>query len=1051
MKYKYYPSDFSLLVEVRASYINEASQQVDITTGTPFELVFWTDKNKNIKYSCSSDGKGVTKNCTVVDGSHVMVYFDQKVQCLGLGHLLMECHFFIPNAHFEDGVMDIKRFYNTGVILTDIPELENESAASFSIDLVPIILNGENTPVETSLDFVSASDVLRKKGRVHARNGVKYPSVTTEDNVICSDGRGLDEHNQDIKDNLGYFVCNSAANDATKIVASGLLKMGHQAGMSQKVKMNFATNVACKYKIGNGPEHVLIYNGKPANAYNTWADGDILEIWCDGTFAYAKKWQGGNAKDIQFDNTGTKFQSNTVQGAIEEGERELNQLALKTKEVERKTKDIENENTEETVSEVDFYNDDKTERLHHIGEDGADFKNLKSNGKPVLTEHQDISGLATKEEVENAKIPEISHETTKKTDSAVVITTDDDKPVAEMHAELTENEEECQSWTSDDYDDNGHGEKYVKITPKGISAKGFFDMNGNPIGGSNIKVNQLYAYRQEGTDDATHFYGLNAIKKALASINDSSENNHYVINVRGHFIFNDVSNHDVLMNSKNSSNTWWVNVYGKDYVTLDGGDKEQTSVEMYLSLDTTFPKWDDGVHSYYGGNYHVIFNNALWFECKNITFVGRNTRYCLHNENFNETIGSHQLFENCRFIYGYDNIWTSGNVNVTGTILNGNQVLGCGYRKEGDFHYEDCDVIANSAFNVDTPLVGAHSGYYSTGRSYDKPAKIYFNGCNFEGGKRLMTYSIYEPIGDIFRFTSCNIPELSSMTLSVLQYNNADNPLAYPKVYIDSKPIIVNNGSTTVNVLKIVATSGTSSVIRIDKTCSAFGIIADSINGTDGINEWGAYHHDGYIYKDDEHGLDGYLLGTAGIGKRTLGGILGDCRSSSKTLSISVNGVMKYCTFNTNMTAMSNDDVITYINARLDGVEVSLASIGDYHYATFDYVNLIENSGTKPVKKGMGVILVGNTNSFRIATQADKYVDAICIDDTPVGQVGRIATCGAFALRKSSTAKYVNIKTEDEDSLNGRFFVIGATDGVFKSTSEYSNLKKVGYNEVMFN
>lgn len=772
---------------------------------------------------------------------------------------------------------------------------------------------------------------------------------------------------------------------------------------------------------------------------------------------------------------------------------EINKETKKSiKDLAHKMSEIDKETIETEEDSIDI-EDNNGNKVFHLGEDGLDAKNVRSNGKPVLTEHQDISPILYKtsnikgnktseyesviiedndgnviaeitsdsstfnnlksngEDVLTKKdiVKEISHKFVEEENETIILATDNGDVLTEVEAKLVSDDDECQSWNSNDYDDEGHGEQYAKITPAGVSAKGFFDLNGNPIGTTNIKVTQLYAYRQEGTDDATHFYGLNAIKKALASITDASAENRYVINVRGRFIFNDISNHDVLVGGsiKNTSNTWWANVYGKDYVTLDGGDKEQTSVEMYLSLDTVFPKWDDGVHGYYGGNYHVIFNNAIWFECKNITFVGRNTRYCLHNESFNEIKGSYQLFENCRFVYGYDGIWTSSHVNVTGTIFDGNTVLGCGYRKEGDIHYKDCDVIANSSYNMSTTGVGSHSGFYANWQTYDKPAKILFSRCNFVGMKRMVSYSSYQPIGDIFRFESCNIPNLATVNLSVIQYSDHDNPLAYPKVYMDRMPLVINNmSSAEVNVLKLVATTGTSSIIRVDKTSSAFGIIADSTNGSDGINEWGAYQHDGYIYKDDEHGLDGYLLGTAGIGKRTLGGILGDCSSSNKILKVIVNGVTKSCTFNADMTSMSNADVINYINARLEGVEVSLANLGDYYYPTFDGVNLIENNGTKTVKKGMGVMFDTNTITFRIATQTDKYVDGICIDDTPVGQLGRVASCGMFALRPSSVDRYVNIKTED---YNGRFFVIGSTDGVFKSTNEYSNVKKIWYNQII--
>lgn len=155
-------------------------------------------------------------------------------------------------------------------------------------------------------------------------------------------------------------------------------------------------------------------------------------------------------------------------------------VANKISELERKTKDISKEIIE-TKDENIVVEDNNGNEIFHLDDNGLNAKNIKSNGKDVLTEHQDISKLATKDEVEKAKINEISSETTEKTDSAVIIATDDDKPVSEMHAKISDDNEEVEAWTSDDYDDEGHGETYAKITQKGISAKEFFYMDGKPI------------------------------------------------------------------------------------------------------------------------------------------------------------------------------------------------------------------------------------------------------------------------------------------------------------------------------------------------------------------------------------------------------------------------------------------------------------------------------------------------------------------------------------------------------------------------------------------
>ena len=167
-------------------------------------------------------------------------------------------------------------------------------------------------------------------------------------------------------------------------------------------------------------------------------------------------------RDTTFQNS--ERERDTIFKSKEETRDEANQAALNAAEqlatLGLKTKQVESETTEKTTESVDFYNDDKTERLHHIGEDGADFKNLKSNGKNVLTEHQDISGLATKEDVD------------KKQDK-----------INQIEKESAPDDSEEQRWESDD-----KSETYASVGSYGIKSKAYLDMDGNPIGDNRPEV-----------------------------------------------------------------------------------------------------------------------------------------------------------------------------------------------------------------------------------------------------------------------------------------------------------------------------------------------------------------------------------------------------------------------------------------------------------------------------------------------------------------------------------------------------------------------------------
>lgn len=111
---------------------------------------------------------------------------------------------------------------------------------------------------------------------------------------------------------------------------------------------------------------------------------------------------------------------------------------------------------------------------------GTDFDTLKSEMQTAIDEGK----AATKETiaategldaiVEDLKIKEISNEIIQEdvSEDVVIIATDSGKTVTEMRAEtISDDDEECQSWNSDDYDGKGNGEQYAKITPDGFIAK----------------------------------------------------------------------------------------------------------------------------------------------------------------------------------------------------------------------------------------------------------------------------------------------------------------------------------------------------------------------------------------------------------------------------------------------------------------------------------------------------------------------------------------------------------------------------------------------------
>ena len=121
--------------------------------------------------------------------------------------------------------------------------------------------------------------------------------------------------------------------------------------------------------------------------------------------------QGSDNKYVQyrlmtqtFSTNGTDWQS--VDDKISKLDNKLEWVSSRTDEISK----------EFIESGEDFISieDNNGNEVFHLDENGLDAKDVKSNGKNVLTEHQDISGLATKDELKNKqdKIENIREEKT---------------------------------------------------------------------------------------------------------------------------------------------------------------------------------------------------------------------------------------------------------------------------------------------------------------------------------------------------------------------------------------------------------------------------------------------------------------------------------------------------------------------------------------------------------------------------------------------------------------------------------------------------------------
>lgn len=136
MVYKYYKSDFAILVRRKSKYTDQNGQSIVIDNSVPFEFRFFSPKDGDADdcyYASFKDG--VFKNCKYIGQDLILVFVDLSQHEFKIGELMLEAEWFISDTHYEgDQKNNIVRFYDTGIVLTDKPDLDSEGVMEFVID-----------------------------------------------------------------------------------------------------------------------------------------------------------------------------------------------------------------------------------------------------------------------------------------------------------------------------------------------------------------------------------------------------------------------------------------------------------------------------------------------------------------------------------------------------------------------------------------------------------------------------------------------------------------------------------------------------------------------------------------------------------------------------------------------------------------------------------------------------------------------------------------------------------------------------------------------------
>ena len=503
-------------------------------------------------------------------------------------------------------------------------------------------------------------------------------------------------------------------------------------------------------------------------------------------------------------------------------------------------------------------------------------------------------------------------------------------------------------------------------------------------------------------DGNTDFVGRNSIQDAINSIPFTSKYDTYVIKIKNGFYF-------VLNGSEyKGSPTYPAMITMRDYVSLEGESEHGVIIHAELPPD------DNDIDTNLSRNLHqTVWNYAKEATIKNLTLVGKNIRYTIHQDDIRSS-NSSRYYENVTTKYegalGFLRTWGLGTFS-------------------GEVNY-----LKNVTIDSSSTTFTCHGNSAFTKESNYFFDNVVFNTSSYDSFALEASGSILD---NRYDFKGCKMP------LAVIYKENwlKANPSLGQTYFDHSEVKITGNGNTPFLFQNIVAglslmitsdTEGSNANVFFDQNSSAFtDLIKDSrFNvGTVKPSLGNLYFADGYYIKEGSTGLKPSSFGgvdltesaallDSGVNYRSMGKRLGDCSVTSKTLSITINGVDFDVVFNSDYTSVSNDDILAEINTVISDEGVaSLYNHGRTYYPEMtDCVGIYKNTTSSLIVKGSVVEIQGN--GIKLSNSWDENT-GIALEDIPVPFAtavsseygkGRILVKGLIYNSNVSTAShFVNV------------------------------------------
>lgn len=476
---------------------------------------------------------------------------------------------------------------------------------------------------------------------------------------------------------------------------------------------------------------------------------------------------------------------------------------------------------------------------------------------------------------------------------------------------------------------------------------------------------------------STAFKGKNAIQQAINSIEDASAQKPYLIKAdEGIF--------------KVTAGAEFIGYLGypsmidmKNYVSLEGKGEQKTIIWAELPYDDS----DIGVSAngvtYPRNSYQTIYNKAKEVTIKNLTFVAKNLRYTLHQDN---PLGSNtkRYYENVSFIFKGN----KGSLNSMGI---------------GTSEGEETYVRGGSSISDNGYPIACHSN-----TAFKTPSLWSFNGHHFSNSFReqaILLQNCGSLVEDKFELIGCSFGGKSYEILYVTSWlsskigNNHDSfdHAGWRISGYGNEPFLFNNTVSGSSLRVRTESRGVGSTVRFGVNSSAYSLIIKN-------NHKNA---DASLYLDNREYVDGYIvqdgsvdyyaqafgcktlsdqtsLYDEGINYTSLSARLGDCSTNNKTLDVFVDGVLNTITFNKNYSAMTNAQILAEMNAQITGAIIDIIDYGrDYFPMITDVCEICYNTGSTFIPKGSVVTKSGGV--VKLANGDDK-VFGVALDDIPVQQ-----------------------------------------------------------------